>query len=532
MSKKRILFFCTVLTVIMAVCLFVACDKKDPNPSISFKAGTEGVIDGNVMSLDVGTTVDRIELDKVIATRGDASFSVCEDEEGKLIIPDKIVELKKGENVFYIVAKIGNEKKTYELKIWKNFKATIAFYINGELFDKLDDVLSHTYLDDFRAPESLEYGMEFLGWDCEGYYVEEQYKSFDAKIRYSMTSNVTLDANGGTCDSQLVQIGLGENFNLPVPVKDGYSFWGWKYGTQSVTDSRGQGLSNWNIENESVELVASWQAKHFTANFVSNNKDVSDGFSKYLECGEVIEVNYGELKKLGYRFLGWYKDDQKIGDGYNLSFTMGSSDVTIEMRWEYDVKCDIFDYTVSYSGINITGIKDKSLTSIAIPQGIYQIKEGVLSGCGNLEELTVPFVGGNSYGTNVLGFLFGQTSYNNSISVEQSYDHEHSFYNKTYYIPASLRKVTVLGNAKLDEGAFENCTMLNEVILSDGIDRIESYAFSGCNALEKVTLGHSVLSIGENAFLNCENLSQIYIPETVTFVGQDAFKSTALYDAH
>ena len=265
MNKKQTFVVCVLVIVIFAMCLFVACDDKGDGgekAEIGFLSGAGGIIDGQTMSLEVGTTVDTVDLASVIYMKGNASYTVCEDENGELVVPDKKISLTKGDNTFYVIVNLDGNEVIYTLNVWKNFYTNIYYYVDGDLFDSQSRVLSHTYLEDFRAPENLEYGIEFLGWDCEGYYVTEVAKSFHAKLKFK-TVTVQLNANGGEC-AESVQVNLGGKFELPIPTREGYKFMGWVIEMETLTpasfiaDSYGKGFYKWTIEEDNVVVSAMW----------------------------------------------------------------------------------------------------------------------------------------------------------------------------------------------------------------------------------------------------------------------------------
>ncbi len=530
MKKKVLMLIVTTVALAISLCVLAACDGKDGGVGeISFASGSGGSIDGDKMSLEVGTTVENADLNYILRVGKGTTFTVSEDEDGKLVVPDKIVKLSRGDNKFYVTVKKGSRKKVFELNIWKNFKTTIYYYVNGELFDKQDDVLSHTYLEDFRAPDNLEYGMQFLGWDCEGYYVEEQGKVFNAKLKYKEVV-VDLNADGGACSAQKAILYVGAGYALPVPQKNGYTFNGWTYNGRYVTDGKGESNGRW-VLDKSVEFKAEWRPDTYNVYFTSNLKDVGREYKKECRFGKTYTVGY-EVKKPGYRFLGWYKDGEKISGDAKLTFT-AESDMSIEMRFEYDVALDNLDYIYNYDGLKITGVKDKSVTSLTIPCGVDKIEEGILADCKNLQELVLPFVGiarRYAYTTdNLFGILFGRQEKDGYIKVRQAYEHTSYFTYYSYYIPASLKKVTVLGGG-LAEGAFENCSMLTEIVIDTDSETVGSYAFAGCTALEKVALNR-VKNIGANAFKDCASLTDIAMLNDVEYVGKDAFANTAWFDA-
>ncbi len=65
----------------------------------------------------------------------------------------------------------------------------------------------------------------------------------------------------------------------------------------------------------------------------------------------------------------------------------------------------------------------------------------------------------------------------------------------------------------------------NNVIIPEGITRINSGAFSINPTLESVVIPHGVKTIGSSAFYLCENLKSIDIPDSVKTIGASAFSS-------
>ncbi len=81
---------------------------------------------------------------------------------------------------------------------------------------------------------------------------------------------------------------------------------------------------------------------------------------------------------------------------------------------------------------------------------------------------------------------------------------------------------------KVKSYAFDECKDLTEVIISEGVMRIDYNAFYDCSSLTSVTIPNSVTSIGQEAFYNCSNLTSVTIPNTVTNIGQNAFYNCSM----
>ncbi len=177
------------------------------------------------------------------------------------------------------------------------------------------------------------------------------------------------------------------------------------------------------------------------------------------------------------------------------------------------------------------------ITELVIHADVTTVGFAALEGCVGLERLTIPFVGkianpGNNDAQYPLGHLFGTNEYEGTTAVKQSYlkktNGTASTVNGTYYIPDSLRSVTVLGGTYLQRGAFQNCKFITSITLPESATSVQPYAFSG-TGITNITLPVGIKGIYSGAFENCTALGSITIPAAVTQISQNAFKNcTAL----
>ena len=293
------------------------------------------------------------------------------------------------------------------------------------------------------------------------------------------------------------------------------------------------------------------------------------------------------VPKLGYEFLGWYSEGELLSIEPEISFDISKNiiamfDIAVEMK--------NFKFTSTATTCSITGIKNTSVTEIVVPDYVTSISGGAFAGCSSLESITLPFIGGsvktssdnNQY---PLGYIFGTTSYSGSVKTRQYYPYSTTYItNSTYYIPSSLKSVTITGSSVL-YGAFSYCTNLNcvtigsnvtsiasaafegcinltsvniidisawcnvsfggenanpfyyasnlyingvpitELVIPDNVTTIGSYAFSYCTSLNSITFPRSITSIGDFAFSSCTSLTNITIPENIASIGDCAFNN-------
>ena len=178
----------------------------------------------------------------------------------------------------------------------------------------------------------------------------------------------------------------------------------------------------------------------------------------------------------------------------------------------------------TYNDKPVTVIADEAfkdctrLTRVTIPDSVTTIGENVFQGCGSLESMTIPFVGSNRNSTETFGYLFGTSSYTGGVKTEQ-YNVSGS---KTYYVPGSLKTVTVTGG-EIPFGAFSCCKNLTSITIPYSVSSISAYAFYGCLGLTNIIIPDNVTTIDDYAFAYCRGVTSVIIPAKVSNVGSKAF---------
>jgi hypothetical protein len=173
----------------------------------------------------------------------------------------------------------------------------------------------------------------------------------------------------------------------------------------------------------------------------------------------------------------------EMGDGYvteGIEFATVSGGVAVV---GYTGESKVVVIPATHGGKAVVAVSalafenNKMIKSVVIPDSVTAIGQGAFRGT-ELEEITVPFIGGSHNSSNkFFGYIFGASGY---------------VANK-YYVPATLEKV----------------------VISDACKFIPAYSFRGCESLKEVVIGKGVKEIGISAFEKCESLDAIYIPATV-----------------
>jgi hypothetical protein len=164
----------------------------------------------------------------------------------------------------------------------------------------------------------------------------------------------------------------------------------------------------------------------------------------------------------------------------------------------------------------------KGLTSITIPESVTEIGSSAFGYCSSLKSIALPFVGNKRYKIDdiyqyPLGYIFGTYGYNTGYSATYQkyyngidFDNYDDYYKgENFYIPSSLKEVTITGSNYIPYGAFYNCRNLTSITIPESVTSIGGNAFYGCNNLTSFTIPKSVTSIGGGAFYDCRNLKSV-----------------------
>ena len=112
-----------------------------------------------------------------------------------------------------------------------------------------------------------------------------------------------------------------------------------------------------------------------------------------------------------------------------------------------------------------------------------------------------------SYREMTVNVTSGDEKYSGDITIPSSVSYD----GKDYI-------VTSIGSS-----AFEDCTSLTSITISDGVTSINGDAFEDCTSLTSVTIGKGLTSIESEAFKGCTDLTSINIPDGVTRIALCAF---------
>ena len=395
----------------------------------------------------------------------------------------------------------------------------------------------------YILPVPTKTGYTFAGW----YYGNTQVTNASGVTlnSWSIDSNCTLKADWAPATNTAYTVKhLLENAN-----DNGYTLQDTEelYGTtgSSVSPST-QTYTGFNAPSKasvtilpdgSAVLEYRYTRTTHTITFVTNGGDTIDTMTvKYQQT-----VTMPTTTREGFTFGGWFTDIALTNE-FQGNIT---SNTTLYAWWEEETKPNVFTYSGAEE-ITISGyvgteselvipafiggspvvtigenafFKKNVLQSIVIPDTVTWIGEGAFKGCEILEDITLPFVGNSDSATDkraVFGFIFGSScsiGHLNARTISTTYENEaygtavegaiwqyscrdymmidnvgSKYYQSSYYyyIPTSIKTVTITMQTSVPVAAFNNCDFIETIYLPEELTIVRDYAFYNCTGLSVI----------------------------------------------
>ena len=338
------------------------------------------------------------------------------------------------------------------------------------------------------------------------------------------TNTLRFNANGGsgTMSDRYIQTDETKALFANEFARNGYDFVGWSTepnGTKVYNDKASYTMGT----DSEYTLYALWSIKTFSITYNLNNGILeTENPTEFTIETDTFTLN--NPKRSGYTFTGWSGTDIS-GTSSSVSISKGS----IENR-SYTANWQIIEYTVSYSlaGGSVSG----NMTSYTVEDSFTLINPTCagytfigwsgteISGTAITVTITKGSTGDREYTANWQAdyFTFNLLS-DNTYEIKSV---NQNLLQNEVIIPQQYNGRAV---TKIGEKAFENCTSLTSIKLSDSLLIIGRYAFSNCSGLENVILGENITSIGEDAFYNCSSLINIAIPNGIVTISNQTFRN-------
>ncbi len=456
---------------------------------------------------------------------------------------------------------------------WNTHGYSITYNLNGGENNSNNPITYTIESPDITIKDPTRTGYTFVGWTTN----EVSTPTMELQIASGSTGDrmftanwvaneytVTVDLNGGECDTTSYTFTFGSEYSIIEPTKVGYVFDKFIY-NNDVFDSMG----TWSIAAD-VEVKANWIANadtkyivnHYTEDLdgkgftkvdtdnlagysdstITVNANTYEGFTAQKASQEitisadgttVVDFYYARnsytisfvtnggdpidskvfkyeeqipstLKAVrdGYTFDGWYSDEKQT----ILFEKMSANDQIVYAYYSEETKASFFSY--NFSGQEATITKGNGLSgSVVVPEYIAGklvtgIGDNAFENCSAIAEITLP----DSVDE------LGSSSFKNCNSLVKinGTSNLSVVKNSTFEGCSSLTYFPDLSNVtSIGDSAFKGCSSLTTIAISDSLTSIGNYAFENCVMLLQTPDLSNVMSIGDYAFKGCTLLTEI-----------------------
>lgn len=171
-----------------------------------------------------------------------------------------------------------------------------------------------------------------------------------------------------------------------------------------------------------------------------------------------------------------------------------------------------------------------SITSLTIPDSVQSIGDKAFCYLENLKYLTV------SGELDTTGWLSKDWNGNRceleKLTLTGQYVCEgikntHDWGDDWRSIPGRNAKKVILseGITAISNGAFSNCSKIEQVVFPSSLKAIGEYAFDDCRSIKQIDFPANLQAIGKRAFSNCSSLTGINLPSSIETLGEECFYS-------
>lgn len=362
----------------------------------------------------------------------------------------------------------------------------------------------------------------------------------------------------------------GNTITLKATPKYNVEFYGWRYGEDGV------------VFSTTLTTTVEFQKQDDTVVYFADFRNLNDSsfeydFNEVNDTAIITSYDSSVEALIMPSFVTKQWDFYTIVD-YDLDFSQNTNLKSIVISENIDtIKANTFTDVSTLESVKFGGgllrieaqtFAGTALESIFVPSSVSYIAGDAFANCQKLQEIEVSqdnktfSSDGNDIVKDITTnkLLVGSSSSVIADGITEIGDYAFSGRNiATLSLPNSVRKIgtyafenTPLENANINhatvisDGAFKNCTLLSQVIISTNstMTEIGADAFNSCSSLTRFTVPQTVKTMGDRAFANCLSLtnfgfaqntviehigelalmscaiSSFYLPSTVTYVGE------------
>ena len=210
----------------------------------------------------------------------------------------------------------------------------------------------------------------------------------------------------------------------------------------------------------------------------------SDYFVEILDVETLTLIGEFNLSRLGLYYSSNDKDNNSVLDSLRKVIIY-----TPNITESFFINTPIEEVIIGEGVLTIeaNAFENTNLINVFVSDTVTSIARGAFRNCADIEEMTLPFVGGSETNNEYFAYIFGAISNNSQAD----------------YMPENLSKVTITNESVLDDQMFKGITLDYLVILSE-VETIPSSFLTSAD-IGHLCLVNEVNLTNDNIYIYNEN---------------------------
>ena len=311
--------------------------------------------------LKVANAVTDYDFSDKFTVADGARFDVCTDKQCNNKIASKKTDIVAGDNIFYILVTNGNDVASYTLTLRRRPLYAVSFNANGGTA-----VNSQTVEEDTIIPEPVttRAGYTFISWSYD--FTQPIIEDADITATWVVNTDTAYkveyylenleDNNYTLIETENLQGTTDTTVTAEIKTYDHFTF----YENNSVLSG--------NVSSDGSLVLKVY--------YTRNTYTLSNANTSYGEITNATTKKYGSnitsgvTEYLGCEFLGWYNGEELLSIAKEYTFTIENN---VTAKFKVKDEMSNFNFNSSVDTCNITGLKDKTVSEIIIPDYVTSI---------------------------------------------------------------------------------------------------------------------------------------------------------------